>query len=74
MTVYLTIITTLLVVTQIIRVSQNHIQLRRQRKEIDKTLDWFRDNDVSETDFQTQRAVYYMLYEKLMKERDNENN
>ena len=32
MTIYLTIITTVLVLTQVIRVTQNHIQLKRQTK------------------------------------------
>ena len=39
MTTYLTIITTILVLTQIIRITQNHISLFRQEKEIKKRLD-----------------------------------
>ena len=65
MTVYLTIITTLLVITQIIRVTQNAIQLRRQEREIRKTLDWFDRNDVSETDFDVQRKCFNMLHDWL---------
>lgn len=68
MNIYLTIMVTVLVVTQVIRVTQNHIQLQIQRKEIDKTIGWIRDNDVSETDFETQRAVFQMLYKKLSEE------
>lgn len=65
MTTYLTIITTVLVLTQIIRVTQNTIQLLHQERKIDKTLQWIRDNDISERDFEIQREVFYMLYEKL---------
>lgn len=70
MNIYLTIMVTVLVVTQIIRITQNHIQLQRQRKEIDKAVGWIKDNDVSEHDFEIQRKVFYMLYEKLSKEED----
>lgn len=68
MNLYLTIITTALVVTQIIRLIQNNIQLRRQRKEIDKTLAWFKDNDVSQRDFEVQRECFYLLRNKLSRE------
>ena len=72
MNTYLTIMVTVLVTTQIIRITQNHIQLRRQRKEIDKDLAWIRDNDISEHDFDVQREVFYLLREKLKKEIKNE--
>ena len=68
MTTYLTIITTVLVATQVIRITQNAISLRRQNKEISKTMGWIRDNDVSEHDFEIQRSVFYMLYDRLTKE------
>lgn len=68
MTTYLTIITTVLVLTQIIRITQNHISLFRQEKKIKKTVGWLKDNDVSERDFEVQRQVFYMLYNKLKKE------
>lgn len=57
MTIYLTIITTILVLTQIIRVTQNAISLHRFDR-IDKR------------DVEVQKAVYYMLHEKLKKEID----
>jgi hypothetical protein len=62
---------TILVVTQIIRITQNHIQLTQQRKEIEKTLNWIKDNDISEKDFEIQRKVFYLLYDELMKRKDN---
>ena len=55
MTIYMTIITTILVLTQIIRVTQNAISLHR--------FDWIDKRDV-----EVQKAVYYMLHEKLKKE------
>ena len=68
MTTYLTIITTVLVLTQIIRITQNHISLFRTRKEIEKKISWITENDVSERDFEIQREVFYLLYEKLKKD------
>lgn len=68
MEVYLAIMVTVLVTTQIIRVTQNHISLMRQEKKIDESLQWIKDNDVSEKDFQIQRKVFYLLYKKLMEE------
>ena len=68
METYLIIMVTVLVATQIIRVTQNHISLRRQNKEFDENLQWIKDNDISEKDFEVQRKVFYLLYEKLMKE------
>lgn len=67
MNTYLTIMVTVLVATQVIRITQNHIQLARQRRKIDRTLGWIRNNDISEKDFETQRAVFRMLYDRLKK-------
>lgn len=68
MSTYLTIMVTVLVVTQIIRVTQNAINLRRQAGEIRKTLKWFDEQDISEKDFETQREVFRLLRDKLVKE------
>lgn len=65
MSTYLTIITTILVVTQIIRVTQNAINLHRQNNEIKKTIKWFEDRDVSERDFDVQRECFYLLRDYL---------
>lgn len=67
MTTYLTIITTVLVLTQIIRTTQNHISLFRQEKKIKQVCGWIEENDVSEHDFEVQREVYYMLHDMLKK-------
>lgn len=55
MELYLTIITTALVITQVIRVTQNAIQLKRL-------------GGVDKRDIEVQKAVFYMLHEKLKKE------
>lgn len=68
MTTYLTIITTVLVLTQIIRIVQNHISLFRNSKKIEQTIGWIDENDISQRDFEIQREVFYLLYEKLKKD------
>lgn len=71
MNTYLTIMVTILVATQIIRITQNHISLFRQEKEIKKTCGWIRDNGISERDLKIQRKVFYMLYEKLSEDSED---
>lgn len=65
MNTYLTIITTVLVVTQIIRITQNAISLHRQEKEIKKNLNWFSENDVTKEDFLMQRKAYRLIINYL---------
>lgn len=65
MNTYLTIITTVLVLTQIIRVTQNAITLHRQNKAIERDLTWLKDHYVTEQDFENQRKVFALLKEKL---------
>ena len=62
---YLTIMVTVLVATQVIRITQNAIQLFRQKKQIERNLDWFNERDVTKEDFDCQREVMYLLREKL---------
>ena len=59
MTTYLTIITTVLVLTQIIRITQNYISLRRQEKVFDDDL------KITREDFEYQRKAYRLLAERL---------
>ena len=68
MTIYLTIITTALVLTQIIRLIQNAIQLHRQEKAIAKDLTWLKDRYISERDFDVQRDCFYLLRMYLERE------
>lgn len=69
MEAYLTIMVTVLVATQIIRITQNFISLRRQNKELDKDLQWIRDTEIYKRDFEVQRKVFYLLYEKLTEDK-----
>lgn len=68
MNTYLTIMVTVLVATQVIRITQNAISLFYQNKKIEKTYAWIEENDISEKDFETQREVFRMLYDRLNKE------
>lgn len=65
MNTYLTIITTALVLTQIIRVTQNHISLRRQNMLFDKEVGELKDIEVKKEDFEMQRKAYRLLAERL---------
>ena len=65
MTIYLTIMTTILVATQVIRIAQNTINLFRQKKEIERNIEWFKEREVKKEDFDCQREVMYLLREKL---------
>ena len=60
MNTYIAIIGTFLAFCEIIRVVQNHINLRRQRKVFEESCGDL--SEVTEQDLQTQRAVYRMLY------------
>lgn len=65
MNTYLTIITTVLVLTQIIRVTQNAINLHRQNKEIKRNIEWIGDREITKEDFDVQRECFYLLRDKL---------
>lgn len=68
MEIYLAIITTVLVLTQIVRLIQNAVQLHRQEKAIAKDLAWLKDRDITERDFDVQRDCFYLLRQYLEKE------
>ena len=70
MTIYLTIMVTILTATQVIRVTQNAINLYRQNKEIERNIDWFKEREVTKEDFDCQREVMYLLREKLREEQE----
>ena len=65
MNTYLAIITTVLVLTQIIRVCQNHAQLRRQRIVFEKQVGQLAEMEPTKEDFHTQRRAYQLIVEKL---------
>ena len=72
MNIYLTIMVTVLVASQLVRISQNHIQLKMEKKQFEKNIAWLKDNEITEQDLNTQRAVYQMLYCYLLKRLDGE--
>ena len=65
MNTYLAIMTTALVVTQIIRVIQNAMQLRRQKVQFDAQLAELADVKLTERDFETQRKAFRLAVEYL---------
>lgn len=62
---YLAVITTVLVLTQIVRVTQNAIQLHLQNKEIKRNINWITEREITKEDFDCQREVMYLLRDKL---------
>lgn len=68
MNTYLAIITTVLVITQIIRVTQNHIQIRKQNVVYKKQLGELADLEIQKDDFEYQKKAYRLIVEKLEKE------
>lgn len=71
MNTYIAIMVTLIVVTQIIRVAQNHIQLCRQYHLLKKQLAQI--DDVTQDDLDTQRKAYKLIvkhYEAKEENRD----
>lgn len=65
MNTYLTIMVTILVATQVIRITQNAINLHRQNKSIKRDMAWLNDHYVTEQDFENQRAAFRLLREWL---------
>ena len=68
MTTYLTIITTVLILTQIIRITQNHISLRRQNVLYKKQLGELAELEIRKADFENQRKFYKLAIEKMERE------
>ena len=65
---YLAIITTVLVITQVVRVTQNAISLHRQKVEFKKNLGELSKMEVTKADFEMQRKAYRLIVERLSKE------
>lgn len=63
MQVYLCIITTILVITQIIRVIQNVLHLRRNTKLMEKQMAGI--DEITNKDLATQRRAYQLLVSYL---------
>lgn len=71
MNTYLAIITTVLVITQVIRVVQNTINLIHQNRKLEENFSWMKKNEVTEHDFNIQREVMLMLHAKLKGDADD---
>ena len=67
MNTYLAIITTVLVVTQVVRLIQNAVQLHRQNVLFKKQLGQLANCEPTEKDFDTQRKSYQLIVEYLEK-------
>ena len=65
MNTYLVIITTALVITQVIRVTQNAIQLRRQNTLYKRQLKDLAEYELQKEDFEYQRKAYRLIVERL---------
>lgn len=65
MNTYLAIITTVLVITQIVRLIQNTVQLHRQNVLFNKQLGQLADCEPTKEDFDTQRKAYRLIVEHL---------
>ena len=72
MNTYLTIITTVLVITQVVRVTQNMFQLHRQNTLYNRQLQELADMEVKKQDFEMQRKAYRLIVEKLERDLDEE--
>lgn len=62
---YLVIITTVLVITQVIRITQNAINLHRQHVIYKKQLGELADWELKKEDFEYQRKAYRLIVERL---------
>ena len=65
MNTYLAIITTVLVITQIVRLIQNAVQLHRQNVLFKKQLGHLADCNLTKQDFENQRKAYRLIVDYL---------
>lgn len=65
MNTYLTIITTVLVITQIVRIIQNAVQLHRQNVLFKEKLGQLANCNPTEQDFENQRKAYRLIVNYL---------
>ena len=67
---YLVVITTVLVITQVIRVTQNAISLHRQNTLYDRQLKELKDLELKKDDFEMQKRAYRLIVERLSEQND----
>ena len=70
MTLYLTIITTILVITQVIRIAQNAINLYRNNKVFEAQLKQI--EDITQEDLETQKEAYRLMVKHFKTEKGGE--
>lgn len=68
MNTYLAIITTVLVITQIVRLIQNAVQLHRQNVLLKEQLGRLADCNPTKQDFENQRKAYQLIVKLFDKE------
>lgn len=73
MEIYLSIITTVLVLTQVIRITQNAIMVHRQNKLFNKQCEEVRDIEIMKADFEMQRLAYKLIVDHFTKEEEESN-
>jgi len=62
---YIAVITTVLAITQIIRITQSSIALHKQNTLFDKICVVIRDDEEIKADLETQRKAYKLIVEYL---------
>ena len=65
MNIYLSIITTVLVITQIVRLVQNAVHLHRQGIVLKEQIGYLLDCHPTEQDFENQRKAYQLIVDSL---------
>lgn len=65
---YLAVTTTILIISQVVRVIQNAINLHRQRKEFEHNIGHLKDLEATKEDFRMQQRFYRLAVEKLERE------
>ena len=73
MNTYLTIMVTVLVITQVIRITQNHINLCRTEKAVKRDIDWINEREITKEDFDVQREAFCLLRDYLKQQKLNNN-
>ena len=65
---YLAVTTTVLIISQVIRIIQNAINLHRQRIAFERDVKHLKDIEVSKEDFALQKKCYRLIVAKLERE------
>lgn len=65
---YISVMVTVLVVIELLRLILNTVSLHLQRKEIDNTCKWLLETNISDSDIDIKRDVDRLMYAKLRHE------